>query len=246
MAPSPEPPQLRRPAWRWIAAGKAEAFAQAVLAPGRTRPIVAVTTSSRTGDLPLDADRLARRLAGHADVVAFETGAATWALSNALPARLDVYGGAARIWWPGVARTSAPHDHPLILVVPGQAKAIEQRIVATIRGVVGSSHPPKALPHEGANRIGDTSSRSAPARKRAKLSKSLDRLSLSTPSGAATAVCPRCRGHFLTSRLAAHEATCRRMAIATAAKLRPKPKGRESPHRAQIVSGGLPSLGKRR
>lgn len=111
-----------------------------VLAAARTRPIVAVTTMTGTRGLPVNLDRLAHGLDGQADLVAFDTGAATRELKNALPARLDVCDGASRIWWPGLARASSPHDHPLIPLAMGHAKAIEQRIVAIIRAV---SRPPR-------------------------------------------------------------------------------------------------------
>jgi predicted RNA-binding protein with RPS1 domain len=82
----------------------------------RTRPIVAVTTHPSSGRFWIDPSVLEERLGEWADVVALETGDATWALADALPDRLDVYGGALRVWWPGLTRDSDPYDHKLYLL----------------------------------------------------------------------------------------------------------------------------------
>lgn len=120
--------------WRWIAAEQVAAFVYDVLMSStRRRPIVAITTNPRTGELTLSGEWLARELGEAADVVAFATGDATWALSDAMPGRLDVYGGSARIWWPGLARSSDPYAHPLIFFMADQADATAQRIVDTVR-----------------------------------------------------------------------------------------------------------------
>lgn len=42
------------------------------------------------------------------------TGPLTWELTGLLPDGLGVFGGAARIWWPGLDRADRPHRHPLI------------------------------------------------------------------------------------------------------------------------------------
>ena len=102
---------------RRLAASEIAAFVRDdLLSPARTRPVVAVTTNPNTPAAALDAERLAGDVGGAADVVAIETGEATWALTAALPSRLDVYGGAARIWWPGLTAASKPTDHPLLFV----------------------------------------------------------------------------------------------------------------------------------
>lgn len=121
--------------FRQIDAAEAGAFAKDILMSAtRTRAVVAVTTEPHSGRFPVDPAELAREVGAHADVVALETGDATWALSEALPARLDVYGGAARIWWPGLSRTSDPYDHPLLVVhSAGDADIAARRVVAAVR-----------------------------------------------------------------------------------------------------------------
>jgi predicted RNA-binding protein with RPS1 domain len=82
----------------------------------RKRPIVCVTIP-RWGSTPLiDVDRLAADIGDAAALYVLPTGDLTWELTALLPPRLDVYGGAVRIWWPGLTETSAPRDHPLIFV----------------------------------------------------------------------------------------------------------------------------------
>jgi|GEM_PF-2246505 len=110
-----------------------------LLSPGRTRPVVAITTNPHYPAATLNADRLASDLGGAADVVALETGDATWALTAALPSRLDVYGGAVRIWWPGLTATSKPTDHPLLFVWgPDDVARTQTRLVATVLARAGA------------------------------------------------------------------------------------------------------------
>lgn len=82
----------------------------------RVRPIVAVTTHPSSGRFLIEPHALEERVGQWADVVAFETGEATWELADALPDRLDVYGGAMRVWWPVLQRESDPYDHMLYLI----------------------------------------------------------------------------------------------------------------------------------
>lgn len=121
--------------FRRIDAAEAGAFARDVLlSAGRPRPVVAVTTEPHSERFPIDPAAVAREVGAHADVVTLETGDATWALSEALPTRLDVYGGAARIWWPGLSSTSDPYDHPLLFAHTADQEALViRRITAAVR-----------------------------------------------------------------------------------------------------------------
>ncbi|NUT55353.1 MAG: S1 RNA-binding domain-containing protein [Thermoleophilia bacterium] len=48
---------------------------------------------------------------------------------------LDVYGGAARLWWPDVSAESDPHEHPLLFVWnEADARRVVERIVAAVGG----------------------------------------------------------------------------------------------------------------
>jgi hypothetical protein len=65
-----------------------------------------VTLYPRTSKPWFNVEGLVSDVGDFADVVILETTEATWALSQLLPKRLDVYGGAVRIWWPGLASRS--------------------------------------------------------------------------------------------------------------------------------------------
>jgi predicted RNA-binding protein with RPS1 domain len=128
---------MTRGSWRRIAAAEARKFAEeTLLSPSRELPVVAVTTLAKEGHPWIDPDDLAAELGRQATVVLLETGEATWALSAALPKRLDVYGGAARIWWPGLTRESDPFDHVLLLIRDEQeaVKARKRILSAILRG----------------------------------------------------------------------------------------------------------------
>ena len=87
-----------------------------ILSPARTKPLVAVTSIHGTGGTWIEPGDLARDLGDRADVVFIETGDATWHLKEAMPPEMDVFGGAVRIWWPGLREDSDPREHPLRLI----------------------------------------------------------------------------------------------------------------------------------
>ncbi len=70
-----------------------------LLAPERELPEVVITT--RHGRTLVEPGALARRLGGRAQVVLVETGEATYALRDVLGDELAVWGGAARVYYPG-------------------------------------------------------------------------------------------------------------------------------------------------
>jgi hypothetical protein len=116
------------------------AFARDILlSPDRKKPVVAITSVVNTGGTWIEPGDLARDLGEHAVVVLLETGETTWTLTEIMPPRLEVFGGAVRIWWPGVSPDSDPHDHPLkVIHSDAQARAVHRWIVESIL-------PPEAL-----------------------------------------------------------------------------------------------------
>ncbi|MCA9317343.1 MAG: S1 RNA-binding domain-containing protein [Planctomycetes bacterium] len=81
----------------------------------------------------MDPSDLAARLGGKATVVVIPTGEATWALTEALPDMLDVYGGAVRIWWPGANVDSVVRDHPLYFArSPEEGARVVERVIDAI------------------------------------------------------------------------------------------------------------------
>lgn len=84
-----------------------------ILDPARTQLVVGVTTQKSQERPLLDPDALAARLAERASVWVVVDPAHAWALTESLPPKIDVYGGAVRAWTP-IAEGSQPYpsDHP--------------------------------------------------------------------------------------------------------------------------------------
>lgn len=104
----------------------AELLARAILDPRRGRPVVAVSVGAGRTTPSIDVEELERTLGDSADVYLVETGPATWELAERLPERMEVYGEAVRLWWPGAGLHSDPFDHPLFLIF-GSADAERKR-----------------------------------------------------------------------------------------------------------------------
>lgn len=105
------------------------ALADQALDPTRVEPIICVSTRHGESQPLVDADALAARV-GTLTVHVLPTGELTWELSAKLPPGLEVYGGAIRIWWPGLAPTDDPRDHPLVFCwAPYEASAASERVL---------------------------------------------------------------------------------------------------------------------
>lgn len=123
-----------------------------LMAETRTLPVVAVTTRGRSSESWVSPEELDRALEGRAQVALIATGEVTWQLTERLPDRLDVFGGALRIWWPGLSASADPYDHPLFLIfgAPG-AEVAKQKVFASIAAwersrVAASPGPTEAWP----------------------------------------------------------------------------------------------------
>lgn len=90
------------------------ALAQRILDLDRTRPVIALTSRPRDNHPALDPAAIRAIVGTQADVFFLRTGRLTFVLKERLPEGMDVYGGAARLWWPGVSGESSLFDHPLI------------------------------------------------------------------------------------------------------------------------------------
>ena len=143
--------------------------------PSRRFPVVVVTNA--TGHAPyLDYERIAHDLDGLAEVCLLVQGEASWAFTGALPARLGVFGGAARVYpvgqdwlkdetraplkfcWDGVgsprittevieAGLSAAHAAGLLTATAAPAKA--KACSALVQGPMGGFHVLLELPDGG-------------------------------------------------------------------------------------------------
>lgn len=145
-APTPEGQTGDEPSATRIGRGQGTWLAGRILDPERRLPVVAVTLPPRREDSWMDMARLAKHLVDKAELFLVETGAATWELAAALPSRLDVYGGAARIWWPGVTADSDPYAHPLVFAWgPDDGEPATRRILK----LVGADGGEPSRPHGG-------------------------------------------------------------------------------------------------
>jgi hypothetical protein len=102
--------------------------------PERHDAIVALTTRSGEPEPLIPPARLVQELAGKARVVVIPTGV--------VPQRLGVYGGAVRVWMPGLAPGADPFVHPLLMVFTQEDVA---RVIARIRSILGIAEPEREL-----------------------------------------------------------------------------------------------------
>lgn len=106
----PETPHAAR--WVQSDADVAE-LAELIRDPERTQLIVGVTTQPSRDRPFVDPDELAARLGDQAQVWVIVESDHAWALTEALPPKIDVYGGAVRAWNPIEAGSQPyPSDHP--------------------------------------------------------------------------------------------------------------------------------------
>jgi hypothetical protein len=103
----------------------------------RKLPIVLLSPYAHGEPNLLDADQLAKNLAGVAVVVRIEDPEVTWDFADEVGRQLSCFNGAARIYWPGFSNEADPRGHRLFFgawieqVSPGvAARAIERAIFA--------------------------------------------------------------------------------------------------------------------
>ncbi len=155
--------------------GDAEALADRLQDPNRRFPVVVVTNA--TGEAPyLDAERIASDLDGLVEVCRLIQGEASWAFTGAMPDRLGVFGGAARVYpveldwlqdetraplkfcWDGIgarrittevieAGLSAAHAAGLLTPAAPRAKA--RQCQAIVEGPMGEFHVLLKVPDGG-------------------------------------------------------------------------------------------------
>lgn len=95
----------------------AEVLAQAILG-ARTRPLVLISSNPSTGQFEIDAHDVVEQVGDVAHVWTITTGDSTYALSNLLPPRTEVYRGAGRSYPVGFGADPRPDRSPLRF--PGQ------------------------------------------------------------------------------------------------------------------------------
>lgn len=119
-------------------------LAAEILDPARSTATVCVTLPSWSSDPFVDPAALGVALGGAASVYLMPTGDESWELTDRLPPRLDVYGGATRVWWPGFNEEADPFDHPLFFAHgPGDSDSVIRRVVDAFkrRGLLMPERP---------------------------------------------------------------------------------------------------------
>lgn len=130
-------------------------LAAEILDPARSTATVCVTLPSWSSDPFVDPAALGAALGGTASVYLMPTGDESWELTDRLPPRLDVYGGATRVWWPGFDEDADPFDHPLFFAYgPSDSDSVVRKIVDAFerRGLLVRERP--ELPQPDAEMAG--------------------------------------------------------------------------------------------
>lgn len=127
---------------RWVQSDADVAeLARLIRDPQRTQLIVGVTTQPSRDAPFLDPDELARRLGERAQVWVIVASDHAWALTEALPPKIDVYGGAVRAWNPIAAGSQPyPSDHPQWTVF--SADDAPRVIEGVVEYAALAEHPP--------------------------------------------------------------------------------------------------------
>jgi len=92
---------------------RAVALADQLLDPARSKPVVVVSIPSGRGEPWIDAGRVANEVGELGDIYLIPTGDVSWAFAERLPAKMEVYGGAGRVYPVGLGWTSSPYESPL-------------------------------------------------------------------------------------------------------------------------------------
>jgi hypothetical protein len=94
--------------------GELSSLVKEILDPGRDYPIVCLTARSAEHDPALEPRAVRAIIGPEIPIYLICEQRLTRALSERLPPRFDVWGGAARVWWPGVSKDADPLEHALI------------------------------------------------------------------------------------------------------------------------------------
>lgn len=92
---------------------RAEALAAHLLDPARSKPVVVVTAAAGQSGPYIDVDEITGAVSELADVYVLPTGNITFALSDRMPQKTQVYGGAGRVYPVDRAWQTNPYAAPL-------------------------------------------------------------------------------------------------------------------------------------
>jgi hypothetical protein len=121
-------------------ADQAEALAEHLLDPARPRPVVVVTTAAGQSRPYINVSEILGAVSELAEVYLLHTGNTTFAMSDLLPAKTQVYGGAGRVYPVDSAWQSHPYAAPLRFAFgEDQGKVATDRLIADALGAAHSA-----------------------------------------------------------------------------------------------------------
>ncbi len=134
----------------------ARALAARLNSTERTVPAVVVTTAAGRTESTILVDRLYADVGDAVEIYLLPTGEPSWAFSEAMPARTQVYGGAGRAYPVGLGWVHNPFESPLRFAfntVEGERStrdlASDALTMAAEAGLIGQQAPAQAMPVTG-------------------------------------------------------------------------------------------------
>jgi len=119
---------------------RAEALAQHLLDPARSKPSVVITTAAGQSRPYIDVDEIIEAVSELADVYVLPTGSITFAMSDRLPEKTQVYGGAGRVYPVDSSWQANPYAAPLRFAFdPGQGTGATDNLIADALGAAHSA-----------------------------------------------------------------------------------------------------------
>lgn len=136
---------------------QARELAAALQRPGRSSPVVVISTPAGHDAPYVDPQRVLDDVAGLAEVVVIPTGDVSWAFSSGMPPDTQVYGGASRVYGTDLEWVHHPRRSPLHFAYSSDEDVrVRDRLVSDVMrfavraGIVGSARSaPDAAPTAG-------------------------------------------------------------------------------------------------
>jgi hypothetical protein len=136
---------------------QARELAAALQRPGRSSPVVVISTPAGHDAPFVDPQRVLDDVAGLAEVVVIPTGDVSWAFSSGMPPDTQVYGGASRVYGTDLEWVHHPRRSPLHFAYSADEDVrVRDRLVSDVMrfavraGIVGSARSaPDAAPTDG-------------------------------------------------------------------------------------------------
>jgi hypothetical protein len=115
-------------------------LAQHLLDPERAKPVIIITTAAGQPGPYIDVEAIVDAVSGLADVYVLPTGRVTFALSDRLPEKTQVYGGAGRVYPVDKTWQSDPYAAPLRFAFgAAEGPAATDELIADALGAVHSA-----------------------------------------------------------------------------------------------------------